>query len=357
MTNAAWHYIAAVRRAVHVVALLFCSSFVACAQKATGANEDSLPGEPVLHTGCCDASAGVAVSSNLFLVANDEDNLLRVYRRDRSGPPVQSFQAGAFLHVDPRKPETDLEAATRVGDRIYWITSHGRNRDGQERESRHRFFATTFKFTAQGTVELKAVGRPYGRLLDDFVKDARLKPFNLAAASQRAPKETNALNIEGMCATPSGDLLIGFRNPIPQNRALLLPLANPAEVVEGQPARFGDPILLDLGGRGVRGISYAGGRYLIIAGSYDAKGRSHFYEWSGDPKAAPRKIPDTHFKGVNPESLVVYPDTPPNEFQILSDDGTRKIGGVDCKTLKNAGQKHFRSFWIRLDSLSMTPNE
>ncbi len=336
----------------YIMAGLVLSTILACSQKADDSNEDTLLGKPVLHTGCCDASAGVAVTSNLFLVANDEDSLLRVYRRDQSGPPVQSFQAGAFLHVDPRKPETDLEGATRIGNRIYWITSHGRNRDGQERESRHRFFATAFNVTPQGKVELKAVGRPYQRLLDDFVKDPRLKPFNLGYAALRAPKETNALNIEGLCATPSGELLIGFRNPIPQNRALLVPLANPAELLEGKPARFGDPILLDLGGRGVRSIAYAGDRYLIIAGSYDARGHTHFYEWSGDPKAAPRKIPDTHFKGVNPEGLVVYPDTPLNEFQVLSDDGTRKIGGADCKTLQDPLQKRFRSFWLQIEGLT-----
>src|ERR1041384_2188821 len=74
------------------------------ALRATAAEEKSRLGEPVLHIGCCDASAGVAVSSNLFIVANDEDNLLRVYRRDRSGAPVQSFQAGPFLQ--PMRPRT-----------------------------------------------------------------------------------------------------------------------------------------------------------------------------------------------------------------------------------------------------------
>jgi hypothetical protein len=343
-----------VKQAFHIAGAVFLGAFVACSQKAENANDASLPSPAILHAGCCDASAGVAVTSNLFLVANDEDSLLRVYRRDRSGPPVQSFQAGAFLDVDPRRPETDLEGATRVGDRIYWITSHGRNRDGEERESRHRFFATSYSVSPQDKVELKTVGRPYHRLLDDFVKDPRLQPFNLGLAALRAPKDTNALNIEGLCATPTGELLIGFRNPIPKGRALLVPLTNPAELVEGKPARFGDPILLDLGGRGVRGITYAGGRYLIIAGSYDAKGRTHFYQWSGDVKEAPRKIPDTRFKGVNPEGLVAYPDVPSNEFQILSDDGTRKIDGVDCKTLKDPLRRHFRSFWVEFTALTAT---
>ena len=315
------------------------------------ADDDAKPsflGEPTMHIGCCDASAGVAVSSNLFLVANDEDNLLRVYRNDRSGPPVQSFQTGPFLHVDPRKPESDLEGAARVGDRIYWITSHGRNRDGEERASRHRFFATTFIAAEQGKVELRAVGRPYSQLLNDMIKDAKLAKFRLGAAAMHAPKEPNGLNIEGMCATPEGEMLIGFRNPIPEGRALIVPLKNPAELVEGKPARFGAPLLLDLGGRGVRDMAASGGRYWIIGGSFDGSGKFHLYSWDGGTNAA-LKIPEAKFKGANPEALLVYPDSPPNEFQILSDDGTRKIAGADCKRIADPNQKKFRSFWIRLE--------
>lgn len=304
--------------------------------------------EPVSHFGCCDASAAVAVSSNLFILANDEDNSLRVYRRDRAGAPVQAFQAGAFLRVDPRKPETDLEAAARVGDRIYWITSHGRNRKGESRESRHRFFATTFHVNEKGAVELKSVGVPYTRLLNDFVQDRRLAKFNLLEASLRAPKEQGGLNIEGLCATTNGELLIGCRNPIPNGRALIVPLKNPGELIQGKPATFGDPILLDLDELGIRDMALVGRRIMIIAGPFDAKGHFHLYDWDGR-STEPRKIPATHFRDVTPEALVVYPGTPPNEFQILSDDGTRKMAGVDCKKIADPAHKWFRSYWAMVE--------
>ena len=42
----------------------------------------------------------------------------------------------------PKEPEADLEGATRIGDDIYWITSHGQNKNGKNRPSRHRLFAT-----------------------------------------------------------------------------------------------------------------------------------------------------------------------------------------------------------------------
>ena len=156
------------------------------------------------------------------------------------------------------------------------------------------------------------------------------------------------MNIEGLCPTPEGEVLIGFRNPIPGERALIVPLNNPGELIEGKPARFGEPVLLDLGGRGVRDMALVGGRYLIIGGSFEGGGKFHLYAWAGGTNAA-HKIPEAKFKGANPEALLTYPGTPEGEFQILSDDGTRKIAGEDCKLVKDPARKWFRSFWLRLD--------
>lgn len=337
-------------RIFQTMVLLLAAGAASCADKEVkdAKSTSSSLGEATLHYGCCDASAGVAVSSNVFLMANDEDNLLRVYRRDRSGPAVQAFATGEFLQVDPKQPESDIEGAARVGGRIYWITSHGRNRQGEARESRQRFFATTANVTAQGRVEMRSVGRPYTRLLTDLVTDARLAKFGLGAGALLAPKEPGGLNIEGLCPTPEGEVLIGFRNPIPGERALIVPLKNPGELIEGKPARFGDPVLLDLGGRGVRDMALVGGRYLIIGGSFEGGGKFHLYSWAGGTNAA-QKIPEAKFKGANPEALLTYPGTPEGEFQILSDDGTRKIAGEDCKLIKDPARKWFRSFWLRLD--------
>jgi hypothetical protein len=302
--------------------------------------------DPVFHTGCCDASAGVALSGDLFVIANDEDNLLRVYRRDLEGGPVQTFDLGNFLRVDPKEPETDLEGAARLGDRIYWITSHGRSRTGKERSSRQRFFATAFIVSGDSVV-CNPVGEPYAGLLGDLLKEPRLAPFNLAAAATKAPAEDGALNIEGLCGTPEGHLLIGFRNPIPGRRALIVPLLNPSELIEGKPARFGDPILLDLGGLGIRSLAFSHDRFLIAAGPHDGKGQSRIYEWAGGT-AAPRHLAQINLRGINPEGLIIYPEGGPREFHLISDDGTVKTDGVECKHLKDPNARRFRSFRVSL---------
>ncbi|HEY5481214.1 MAG TPA: DUF3616 domain-containing protein, partial [Verrucomicrobiae bacterium] len=186
---------------------------------------------PAHYSGMCDASGAVAVSSNLFVVANDEDNVLRLYRSDQPGQPVKQFDFNAFLEVQGKSLEADLEGAARIGDRAFWIGSHGRNKDGKERLNRHRLFATDISVNA-GEVALTAVGTPYRLLLDDLLRDARFDQFHFAEAAHRAPKDPDALNIEGLSAMAEGQLLIGFRNPVPAGKALLIPLLNPNEVIQ-----------------------------------------------------------------------------------------------------------------------------
>jgi hypothetical protein len=207
------------------------------------------PAAPVttqaVYVGMCDASAAVALNKELFAVANDEDNSLRIYDAAKGGLPIASQDLSVLLRVDRKKPETDLEGACWIGDYIYWISSHGRNRDGKFRASRHRFFATQVEQKG-GQIQVRGVGRVYVNLLADLLRDARLRRFGLDRASRLPPKAAGALNIEGLCATPENTLLIGFRNPLPENRALIVPMLNPGEVINGRIPRFGDPLLLNL---------------------------------------------------------------------------------------------------------------
>ena len=41
--------------------------------------------------GACDASAALALDSDAILVADDEDNILRIYSYDDPGLPISSF--------------------------------------------------------------------------------------------------------------------------------------------------------------------------------------------------------------------------------------------------------------------------
>ena len=89
------------------------------------------------------------------------------------------------------------------------------------------------------------------------------------------------LNVEGLTHTPEGALLIGFRNPLREGKALVLPLRNPAQAVEGQAPQFGDALALDLGGRGVRAMTRVADGYLVVGGPTADDGSFVLFHWRG----------------------------------------------------------------------------
>ena len=147
-----------------------------------------------------------------------------------------------------------------------------------------------------------------------------------------------------MTERPEGGVWIGFRNPIPGGKALLFTLGNPERVVNGERPAIGDPVLLDLGGLGVRSLSYWHGRYLIVAGHFDSGTRSWLYTWDG--RGAPARLSQFDFSRFNPEGFFT-PDER-GEVLVLSDDGGVAIGDKDCKKLKNPDRKQFRGAWLKI---------
>lgn len=291
--------------------------------------------------GTCDASAATALSGDLFVVANDEDNILRFYRTSRPGDPVQKFDLHPVLATTRKAPEVDLEGAARLGQRVFFISSHGRNAEGKSAPNRHRFFALEFTEGA-GEVAVKLVGKPYVNLATDLASDPRYQRFQLAEATRRAPKAAGGFNIEALTDTPEGTLLIGFRSPIPQGRALLVPLLNPNAVVAGDAPKFGEPLLLDLGGLGLRGIASTEQGYYVLAGPDDGKAPSRLFFSAGRP-AAPKPIQDIQFPKINPEGICLLGVGGQSGFLILSDDGSRKFKGKECKSLPES-ERRFRAY-------------
>ncbi len=304
----------------------------------------------VVFTGMCDASGAVALSDRKFVVADDEDNVLRVYDVERGGAPLSGADVSHGLKLPLKKkkkkpgvpvaPEADLEAAARLGDRAYFMTSHGRNSKGKLKPERLRFFATTTP--EDGDIEV--IGEPYDGLLDDLLAEPRLARFELEKAAELAPKAPGGLNLEGMTARKEGGVWLGFRNPIPEGRALLLPLLNPEELVAGKKARFGEPVLLDLGGLGVRSLSFHRDRYLIAAGPFDQGASARLFAWDGGATAQP--LDRVSLEGLNPEGF--FTPESRDRIMLLSDDGSVSIDGTDCKRLKDPAAKRFRGVWVTL---------
>lgn len=95
--------------------------------------------------GACDGSAAVPIGPSSFIAASDEDNILRVYKYG-SLEPAKELDLNDFLQLKAEsKEEVDIEGAARIGNRVYWIGSHSRDKKGNKQPNRARLFATEIK--------------------------------------------------------------------------------------------------------------------------------------------------------------------------------------------------------------------
>ena len=299
----------------------------------------------IFFRGACDASGAAGLPSGRVVVADDEDNRLRVYHAARGGDPVTLVNgvgdsSGAPAILD----EMDLEGSATIGSRVYWIASHARKKSGKPAPSRLILFATDVH--GEPATALAPAGRPYAQLVRELVRAPSLARYDLAAAAARSPISPGGLNIEGLTNTPEGHLLIGFRNPVPGGRALLVRISNPSDVIDrGAPPRFGAGIELDLEGRGIRTIASWQGAYWIVAGDIaDPIQPSRLYRWDG--RSAPVWIDTADLRDLNIEAIAEVPTDTGPRLLLLSDDGSRRIGGRKCKKLRDDRAKRFRGAWL-----------
>ena len=369
--------------------LLICSGSASC--NLPQKNPDSIsrttvnkPAEEVLiYRGTSDSSAAISLSEEIFIVADDENNVLRVYKIKGDGLPVFRYDLTDFLNIYPEHPEADIEGATMIGDTIYWISSHGRNKDGKIRPNRYRFFATSVKVENE-KVTIQPVGMPCRFLIHSLLKTKHAQQIGLDKATRfdeanltkserkRLAPKSEGLNIEGLCASPDGKTIyIGFRNPRPFDgsspgaQAIVVSLHNPRQVIEGRSApNFGTPMLWDLGGLGIRSMEYSDFHkaFFIIAGPYDEGLEFALYRWSGEKDSPPVPVRNLNqgISNFKPEALICFKNS--DKFLLLSDDGSIVIkvsSPAECeegelnadgtclnKYLTDQNKKTFRGIWL-----------
>ena len=292
------------------------------------------------HLGMSGASAAVFLDAGRVVVANDEDNRLRVYNPTNNQTAITAWDASPWLRLTGRNPECDLEGAARVGSRIYWIGSHGRNKDGKFRPNRQRFFATEVTETPQGP-RLNPVGIPCSTLVEAMLADPKLGSLRLGAAAVVPPDAKGGLSIEALAARPDGSLWIGFRGPLAKGKAILVPLLNPDAVLEGRLPVFGNPTRLDLGGRGLRDMAWTGTEWILVAGATggDQKG-TRLFRWNSEG-SSPAGLDLPGIKNLHIEAVAVPPEKPVRRLFLCSDDSHRN-------SMISAS---FRSFWVDLPVL------
>ena len=299
----------------------------------------STPATTLYHTGESNASSAIAVDANYMLVADDEYNALKLYPRGGSGVAVSSFDFSAQLALpDAANPEVDLEASTRIGNRLFWLGSHSNSKSGNARPNRYRLFATDLSGSGAAST-LSYVGR-YDNLKTDLIAwdnsnghglGAKYLGLEASGAVGVIPEAAGGagFNIEGLSMAPGSTTTayLGFRAPneptTARTKALIVPVTNFSSLVTGAAqATFDTPILLDLGGRAIRELKCDASGCLILAGP--ATGGSNFalYSWSGNRADAPQLRNDLTALATDSEgSLESIVELPGSDLKTSAADG------------------------------------
>jgi len=341
------------------------------------------------HTGASDASTALALDGNYMLVGDDENQILRLFSRSNSGPPLVQFDMNPFLDLndfydDGRPREIDTEGSTRVGNRIYWIGSHSHNKDFEVRTNRARIFAADLSGSGANST-LTFLGHYDFLKLDLMNWDASnghgrgANYFGLTASGDpgvdpKAP-DGSGFNIEGLAMAPGSTNVayVCFRAPIVpatnRAKALIVPVTNFAALASSRitnagAAQFGVPIELNLGGRGIRSIEGDSNGYLIVAGTPAAvpsdtpPGDFRLFTWTGFATNSPQQRAAA-LNDLLPEAIVELPSAPwtsTSMVQLISDNGITIFynDDVQAKFLPLREHKKSRSDWIALGSV-VTP--
>jgi hypothetical protein len=278
-------------------------------------------------TGIYEPSAIQQLPDGRFLVVEDEKRVpfslltLGADGRISSAPLNAEPMDGA---EDLGKLD-DLEALTldRSG-RIYALTSHSRDAEGDEKKSRDKL--VRFRVEADRVVAPAVVNGLKPAL-------TAAHPVLAEAAAILDVKTAGGLNIEALEITPDQQrLLVGFRSPLLDRHALIAAVENPAAMFEaGAPPRIAATLItLDLGGHGIRGLAYIASLagYLLISGPV-AKEQVQFqlWFWAGKPGDSAQRLTVPGLAGFEHAEGISAAMIDGQEYIILvSDDGDRKAG-------------------------------
>lgn len=277
-------------------------------------------------TGIHEPSAIQQLADGRFLVLEDERQRpfslvdIRSDGRVDSTPLRPGWLEGWLDSDDDFWKLDDLEGiALDDAENIYAITSHSRDGDGDERKSRDKL--VRFRIEEGRVVAPRVVKglKPALRAAHQVFADAAETPD---------VKREGGLNIEALEFSPDAHtLLIGFRSPLLDGRALIAGIENSAAMFDAdEPPRIASWLItLDLDGDGLRSLSRVPslGGYLISSGPV-AGGKAHFrlWFWSGLPGDPARRVEVAGLpgferaEGICPAIVDGHP-----KIIIVSDDG------------------------------------
>lgn len=294
-----------------------------------------------------EVSGAVNIGNDRVMLIADEGYQVQVVSNaaatfkagDRNGfinnmkPPSPSMDGG-------KEVLDDIEDAAWDGKRqaAFVITSHSRSKKQDDvadpkadKPQRHKL----------ARIVLKAGNTDSPREID--VLEEALKKFPFVSKAMKEPHQnggnTGTFNIEGLAFDEnSGSLLIGLRSPtrVPKGKscAVVLTLKNPHELFDktsAVPKFDSQPKYLDLGGMGIRGMTYDAKKKAcwIVAGRSDDPDTptddvlSSLWFWDPTKTDKPKRAKSDALTlgGLNLEGVCVLSRDGKPGLLLISDDG------------------------------------
>ena len=260
----------------------------------------------------------------ILVVEDEASRALSLMSIGTDGTLVEDPAADLRLMRAFGRKLNDLEGLS-VDDQgfIYAITSHAANEKGQRRPEREQMLR--FRIEGNHVGQITSFTRLRAALESATVLKAKIN--ELAGVEV----DFSALNVEGLAFhRQTQTLMLGLRAPLVGEQSLIVTILNPNEVFAGiaEPV-FGDPIMIDLQGGGIRALSFDPviGAFLIVneIRGADGKLQSQLWAWSGDPAEAPTQVdlPDI-INLNNVESIDSISINGESRLMLMSDDGNKK---------------------------------
>jgi hypothetical protein len=268
-----------------------------------------------------------------FLVIEDEKEFpFSVFALDAEGR-----MTGAPLPLEAPEKMNDLEGLTLdPSGRLYAITSHSRDGDGDIKKARRRL--VRFRVDGNAIVDFAV----FDQLLPAL---AKAHPALEAASRIEDVKGGGGLNVEALEMSPDGrELLVGLRGPLIDGQAVVAAIARPdalfaptGSLLDAALDRFLDRHpdvsvtirLVDLGGQGIRSLAWIPGldAYLVVSGPLGRKEESFgLWRWSGRD-GHPCRMRITGTAGLaRTEGVTAARVGGLSKLLFVSDDGDRAAG-------------------------------
>lgn len=225
----------------------------------------------------------------LLVVEDEPARAFNILGIAQDGSLVEDEALDARLLRTFKRKLSDVEALTLDNEGyVYASTSHTPNKDGERKADRELMM----RFKIVGN-EIRELGY-YSDLLNALTSDENLQKMIEGAIGSGVDFSTT--NIEGIAYDKKKDrLLLGFREPVVNDKTMIIAIANPKDVFTDKAApQFSETIFLDMQGGGIRGFTYDAVKdiYLItneVVGD-NGKYRSQVWTWNGDPTSKPQPM-------------------------------------------------------------------